>query len=115
MAFNTHDNHENLTMYYSDETVIKLEEGKYTKVGSVEKYEFGFQFPKCLRERIEKLSPENAKLTLNGTELKKWTVKLQADAGGYFQYDTSIVRYHIRNIFSRLRADARTAHAHFCK
>lgn len=77
MAFNTHDNHENLTMYYSDETVFKLEEGKYTKVGSVEKYEFGFQFPKCLRERIEKLSPENAKLTLNGTELKKWTVKLQ--------------------------------------
>lgn len=77
MAFNTHDNHENLSMYYSDETVFKLEEGKYTKVGSVEKYEFGFQFPKCLRERIEKLSPENAKLTLNGTELKKWTVKLQ--------------------------------------
>lgn len=77
MAFNTHDNHENLSMYYSDETVFKEEEGKYTKVGSVEKYEFGFQFPKCLRERIEKLSPENAKLTLNGTELKKWTVKLQ--------------------------------------
>lgn len=77
MAFNTHDNHENLTMYYSDGNVFKEEDGKYTKVGSVEKYEFGFQFPKCLRERIEKLSPENAKLTLNGTELKKWTVKLQ--------------------------------------
>lgn len=78
MAFNTHDNHENLTMYYSDNNVFKEEEGhKYTKVGSVEKYEFGFQFPKCLRDRIEKLSPENAKLTLNGTELKKWTVKLQ--------------------------------------
>lgn len=77
MAFNTHDNHENLTMYYSDNNVFKEEDGKYTKVGSVEKYEFGFQFPKCLRDRIEKLSPENAKLTLNGTELKKWTVKLQ--------------------------------------
>ncbi len=77
MAFNTHDNHENLTMYYSDNNVFKGEDGKYTKVGSVEKYEFGFQFPKCLRDRIEKLSPENAKLTLNGTKLKKWTVKLQ--------------------------------------
>lgn len=77
MAFNTHDNHENLSMYYSDNNVFKEEDGKYTKVGSVEKYEFGFQFPKCLRDRIEKLSPENAKLTLNGTELKKWTVNLQ--------------------------------------
>lgn len=78
MAFNTHDNHENLKMYYSDNNVFfKDEEGKYTKVGSVEQYEFGFQFPKCLRERIEKLSPENAKLTLNGTELKKWSVQLQ--------------------------------------
>lgn len=80
MAFNTHDNHENLTMYYSDNNVFKEEDGKYTKVGSVEKYEFGFQFPKCLRERIEKLSPENAKLTLNGTELKKWSVQLQPGA-----------------------------------
>lgn len=80
MAFNTHDSHENLTMYYSDNNVFKEEDGKYTKVGSVEKYEFGFQFPKCLRERIEKLSPENAKLTLNGTELKKWTVKLQSES-----------------------------------
>lgn len=81
MAFNTHDNHENLKMYYSDNNVFfKDEEGKYTKVGSVEQYEFGFQFPKCLRERIEKLSPENAKLTLNGTELKKWSVQLQPGA-----------------------------------
>lgn len=81
MAFNTHDNHENLKMYYSDNNVFfKDEEGKYTKVGSVEQYEFGFQFPKCLRERIEKLSPENAKLTLNGTELKKWSVQLKPDS-----------------------------------
>lgn len=80
MAFNTHESHKNLTMFYSDENVFSKEDGKYTKVGSVDKYEFGFKFPKCLKARIEKLSPENAKLTLNGTELKKWSVQLQPGA-----------------------------------
>lgn len=79
MSFNSHDNHENLEMYSSDDNVFSKGNGnEYVKKDTRESYELGFAFPPCLKDRVEKVGPNNASLVLNGDTLKRWNVKLQS-------------------------------------
>lgn len=84
LSFNVHDDEISLPMYpIPDKSIFSgpsKQTGEYFLLDdSKGEYQLAFKFPAYIKNCVEKLSASNAKLEINGHELRKWELGLQGD------------------------------------